>query len=197
VSTSGALQRIGDSLEYLSQIVAAQSRTPQPDFDRLLMAYVEARRNLAKNFRELANSVLVQATERLEGVRTDVKAKMRADFGGLVPERFLEVQSYGKLHAVLLEYLSAHQGEPVAASRLRVLAGDQVHTERRVRELRDLGLAITWKRGPGEVQYVLESDRPDLGRAARSQLALGLRADRKLKREDRASLMELTTPQDT
>ncbi len=192
MSAGAALQHIGETLEYLSQVVEAQSNTPHPDFDRLLMAYVEARGQLAKNFRELSSSVLVKATERLEGVRSDVRAKMHDDFGGLVPERLLEVQSYGKLHAVLLEYLSAHQGEPVAASRLRVLAGDQVHTERRVRELRDLGLEITWKRGPGEVQYVLESDLPDLSRAARSQLALGLRADRTLKREVRASLMDLT-----
>jgi hypothetical protein len=193
VSARGALQRIGENLDYLSQIVVAQQRAPQPDFDRLLIAYLETRRSLAKSFRDLASSVLVQATERIESARVEVQARMRKDFGGLVPERLLKVRSYGTVHAVLLEYLATHPGEPAAASRLRVLAGDQVHTERRVRELRDLGFPITWKRVAGEDQYLLENEHPDVGRAARSQLALGLRADKALGREVRASLLELTT----
>jgi hypothetical protein len=193
VSARGALRRISESLDYLSQIVAAQSGAAQPDFDRVLSAYIESRRELAESFRDLAGAMLMHASDRIERVRAEIKATMQREFGGLVPERLVEVRAYASVHALLLEYLAAHVGEPVSASRLRILAGDQVHTERRVRELRDLGFAIAWKRGAGEIQYVLESDQPDLADAARSQLALGLRADKELGREARASLLEYTS----
>jgi len=192
VSTAGALQAIDASLDYLSRIVSAQKNSSRPDFDRLLIAYLETRRELAKSFRELAGSVLVMANDRLNEARADVAAHMRTQFGGVVPERLMQVRGYATVHALLLEYLASHRGEPVAASRLRVLVGDQIHTERRVRELRDLGFAVTWKRVAGEDQYVLGATDPDLDRAARSQLALNVRADKQLSKDARASFLELT-----
>src|SRR5205085_10090308 len=96
------------------------------------------------------------------------------------------------VHALLLEYLISHAGQPVAASRLRLLVGDQVHTERRLRELRDLGFGLTWRRVAGESQYLLAATAPDLDHAARSQLALNIRADKQLNRGARTSLLELT-----
>jgi hypothetical protein len=193
MSASAALLRIDEALDYLAEVVAAQKTAPEPDFDRLLVAYGEARRELAKSFRELASSLLVRASERLDQACADIQRRMRKSFSDLVPERLLEVRGYASVHAVLLEYLAGHVAQPVPASRLRVLVGDQVHTERRVRELRDLGFAITWKKVAGEDQYVLQSDRPNLDVGARSQLALRIRADKRLSRAQRASLLELTT----
>jgi hypothetical protein len=192
VSTAGALQAIDASLDYLSKIVSAQKNSSRPDFDRLLIAYVETRRELAKNFRELARSVLLRASERMNETRAEIATHMRSQFAGVVPDRLLQVRGYATVHALLLEYLASHRGKPVAASRLRVLVGDQVHTERRVRELRDLGFAVTWKRVAGEDQYVLDSTDPDLDQAARSQLALNIRADKQLSKDARASFLELT-----
>jgi len=192
MSTAGALQAIDASLDYLSRIVSAQKNSSHLDFDRLLIAYLETRRQLAKSFRELASLVLVKASERINEARADIEGHMRSEFGGIVPDRLLEVRGYATVHALLLEYLASHRGEPVAASRLRVLVGDQVHTERRVRELRDLGFPVTWKRVAGEDQYVLETADPDLDQAARSQLALNIRADKHLSKDARGSFLELT-----
>jgi hypothetical protein len=46
------------------------------------------------------------------------------------------------VHGPLYAYLAAHVGEAVPAWRLRVLTAEQKETERRVRELRDLGLDV-------------------------------------------------------
>jgi hypothetical protein len=192
VSTAGALQAIDESLGYLSRIVSAQKNSPRPDFDRLLIAYVETRRQLAKSFGELASSVLVKATGRINDTRQEIEARMRSQFAGLTPERLLQVHGYATVHALLLEYLISHIGQPVPTSRLRLLVGDQVHTERRLRELRDLGFGLTWKRVAGEDQYVLVNPKPDLDHAARSQLALNIRADKQLSRDARTTLLELT-----
>ena len=192
MSTAGALQAIDASLEYLSRIVAAQKDSASPDFDRLLSAYVETRRDLAKNFRELANSVLVKAGDRINNTRQEIETRMQRQFGGIAPDRLLHVRGYASVHALLLEYLVSHRGQPVPASRLRLLVGDQVHTERRLRELRDLGFGLTWKRVAGEDQYILDAVDPDLDHAARSQLALNIRADKQLNRDARTSLLQLT-----
>jgi len=192
VSTIGALQAIDASIDYLAGIVAAQKNSSRPDFDRLLSAYVETRRELAKGFRELASSIFVKAGDRIDATRTEIELRMKSQFSGIVPDRLLHVRGYAAVHALLLEYLVSHSGEPVAASRLRVLVGDQVHTERRLRELRDLGFALTWKRVAGEDQYVLAAIDPDLNHAARSQLALNIRADKQLGGDARKSLLQIT-----
>src|SRR5438552_9578447 len=101
MSTAGALQAIDASLEYLSRIVAAQSNSPRPDFDRLLSAYVETRRELAKSFRELARSILVKAGDRMDVTRTEIEARMRSQFSGVVPDRLLHVRGYATVHALL------------------------------------------------------------------------------------------------
>ena len=68
-----------------SHPVAAQKDAASPDFDRLRSAYVETRRDLAKNFRELANSVLVKAGDRINNTRQEIETRMQRKFGGIAP----------------------------------------------------------------------------------------------------------------
>jgi len=79
----------------------------------------------------------------------------------------------------LLEYLSQHVGEPVRSSKLRVLTGDQTHTERP-------GFAICVisvfacrmeKKTAGEDQYELGQLEPDLDKAARLHVRRNLVKD--------------------
>jgi hypothetical protein len=65
----------------------------------------------------------------------------------------------------------------VPVSRLRAIVGDQVHTERRVRELRDLGFHVTWRKVGDEDHYSLPSLEQDLDAAARFQLEHRIKND--------------------
>ena len=114
---------------------------------------------------------------------------MRELFGGRVPEQYLVVGGYKGIHPILVEYLSQHVGEPVRSSKLRVLTGDQTHTERRVRDLRDLGFAVEWKKTSGEDQYELRHLEPDLDKAARLHVRRNLVKDKKLDQRQRGEFL--------
>lgn len=192
MSTDAPLRGIDETLRYLLAIATAQRGAVEPDLDRLLEGYLEARRLLARDFRALAAAMIPSATAELEGVESDISARMEQLFArAMIPTRLLTVRGYGRVHAELLGYLRRRVGVPVMASRLRVLVGDQIHTERRVREIRALGFGVSWGRIAGEDQYVLAAVDPDLDVGARRQLALNIRADRSISPEARASWLML------
>ena len=85
--------------------------------------------------------------------------------GGRVPGKYLAVRGYKSVQPILLQYLAQHVGNPVRSSKLRVLTADQTHTERRVRDLRDLGFEVDWKKVADDDQYILKSTEADLGAA--------------------------------
>ena len=116
---------------------------------------------------------------------------MQQLYKGLLPDEYLIARGYTGAHPVIFEYLLQHVGHPVSGSRLRVLTGDQVHTERRVRELRDLGFSVEWKKVYDEDQYMLLSNTPDLDAAARSQLQHNIKNDRSLSASERNRLLSL------
>jgi hypothetical protein len=88
-----------------------------------------------------------------------------------VPLDAVIIHGYRGVRLRLYEYLALHLGEPVSATRLRALTGDQIHTERRLRELRDLGLRLTPRRIADENHYVLASEDVDFDYAARALAA--------------------------
>ena len=81
-------------------------------------------------------------------------------------------------------------GEPVSANELRMLTGDAVHTERRARELRDLGYQLTAKHVAGSDVYVLESPEPDLGAAAAYLVRKNITEDRGISKTRAAELIQ-------
>ena len=159
------------SLQYLTSLLESQA-----DLDRVIDGYLETRRLLARTFRDLAHAHLELVNPVLDGVRTKVEHRMEELYRGRVPPEYLAVRKYGTTHQLLAAYMFRQAGRPVPASRLRLLTGDQVHTERRVRELRDLGLNVEAARVAGENQYILTSQEPDVDRGAAIQLAQNIKA---------------------
>lgn len=190
MSSLGTAVRIADALDYLSEIVRRQVSNGKIDFERLAAGYVDLRGTLAREFRTLAQGELTSGEPRLEITRRQIEHRMQERYGGRVPDKYLSVSGYKGVHPILLEYLLKHFGTPVAASRLRVLTGDQVHTERRLRELRDLGFELTWKRAFDEDHYVLLSREPDLEFASRFQLEHNIKNDRGLSSDAKSRLLE-------
>ena len=101
-------------------------------------------------------------------------------FGDRGVDQYLRVAPYSGVHPALLEYLAARPSTDVPALELRLLTGDQVHTERRLRELRDLGFELTWRKVGEEFTYRLERLEPDLDAAARFQLEHRIKEDRSI-----------------
>ncbi len=99
-------------------------------------------------------------------------------FGSRVPEKYLSVHGYKSVQPILLQYLAQHAGNPVRSSKLRILTSDQTHTERRVRDLRDLGFQVEWKKVADDDQYVLKSIQPDLNAAATLQVRKNVKDDK-------------------
>jgi len=194
MSAYGNLRRIKEALEYLAGFAQSQLTTLQegvePGFEQLVDAYVKTHRTVADEFEALSRDVLVSGDSLLEETRLATERRMKQLFSGKVPDQYLRARRYGGVHPVLLEYLARHVGEPVPASKLRVLTGDQVHTERRVRALRDYGFSISWKHVSGEAQYVLSSTSGDLDVAARFQLRKNLQDDRSLSSEEKARFLK-------
>lgn len=161
----------------------------QIGFDHLSTEYVVLRRSLAQDFRELAEVELTGAGDELEAVRARISQRMRELFGGRIPDRYLHVRGYTGVHPIMFGYLARHVGEPVAASKIRVLTGDQVHTERRLRELRDLGLALDSLHRADDDHYILRSAEPDVNTAAKLQANRNITGDRALDDARRAQLL--------
>ena len=166
MTEQGPLRKIGDSLDYLLSVVSAESRGEGIGLENLLDIYLETRRVLTQEFMVLARALIGDSADRIDDARARIEAEMAAMAHGTLGPDELRVGPYGGVHPVLLEYLVRHVGHYVPASRLRVLTGDQVHTERRVRELRDLGFDVDWQRVSDEDQYILRSLEPDISAAA-------------------------------
>ncbi len=159
------------SLQHLTSLLESNA-----DLDRIIDGYLETRTLLAKTFRDLAQAHLQPVNPVLDEVRWKVERRMKVLYNGRVPKEYLAVRRYGATHQLLAAYLFRQVGRPVSASRLRLLTGDQVHTERRVRELRDLGLSVEAARVAGENQYILTSQEPDVDRGAAIQVAQNIKS---------------------
>ncbi len=190
-TVAAELKRALDELDLLSGIITSQLNKEDVDFERLLIGYLDARRSLAKHFSEVSQKALLRGDTLIEQTRRSIEERMRTRFHGRVPDSYLAVRGYKAVHPVLLQYLAQHVGDPVPGAKLRVLIGDQVHTERRVRDLRDLGFDVVWKKVSDDNQYVLKSVQPDFDEAAAVQLRHNIKNDKKLSSQQRSKLLSV------
>jgi hypothetical protein len=188
MTVSAELRMSLESLELFTELVRSQRDEPEVEFERLLDGYLDTRRSLAKQFSLVAQRHLLRGETLLETTRARIEERMAKLFGSRIPEKYLVVHGYKSVQPVLLQYLAQHVGNPVRASKLRVLTADQIHTERRVRDLRDLGFDVEWKRIADEDQYVLESVEPDLGAAVVLQVRKNIKDDKKLAKQEKERL---------
>ena len=150
-----------DAVMLLREVLEDESA----DTRRRISGYIEAKNALAAAFEALAvlehadPSVMANHKRRLE-------ATMSRDFS-VLPDKYLRVRGFGDTHARLLAYLTHNLDQDVPAAELRLLTRDAVHTERRTRELRDLGFKLDASHIGGRDVYRLRDEEPDLAEAAR------------------------------
>ena len=207
-----SLAAILDVLDELANAVGTQLKRQDQNFEYVLDHYSDSHEEIGALVREIALKRLSREAPKsrpsgleppdtfLDHVRLRVLKKMQDLFRDRVDAKYLDVPNYGWTQRVILEFLAQHVGERVRSSRLRILLQDQVHTERRMRELRDLGLKIHNHQSQGKSYYELESLEPDLPRAARLCLDRNLRKDRSINAKTRCLYLlqaELGRPVDT
>lgn len=185
------LQRVRNIVHYFSSVVKAQEAKGDAEFELLLDAYLELKRVLAREFREIATIALLNDSPLLQETKLMVQDAITRRYEGRLPGKYLTVKGFDGVHPELLEYLALHAGNPVSSSRLRMLTGDQVHTERRVRDLRDLGFEILAKRAAGEDHYLLTNTRPNTEDAARRMVRTKILKDDNLDNTQRQELLDV------
>jgi|HubBroStandDraft_4_1064222.scaffolds.fasta_scaffold30044_4 hypothetical protein len=191
MTVSAELRKSLEDIELFAELVRSQVDRTEVEFERLLDGYLEARRSLARQFCLVAQRHLLRGDSLLETTRKRIEQRMTELCGKGIPEKYRLVHGYTSVQPILLQYLAQHVGNPVRSSKLRVLTADQIHTERRVRDLRDLGFQVEWKKVSDDDQYVLVSLEPDLGAAAALQLRKNIKDDKKLAKLEKDRLLAM------
>ncbi|WP_330266672.1 hypothetical protein [Streptomyces griseorubiginosus] len=123
--------------------------------DDLVDAYLFAKRQLAQSMRALMLSQLPPQCPEFAELHDRIEAEMKNRYADRIPERFLKAPYGSKVHELLFMILLQALGKPVDSGRLRVLTADRTHSERRARELRELGFNITTSAEDGSQFYTL------------------------------------------
>lgn len=171
-------------MTILAELLADETASDR----RLISGYLEAKRSLAKAYEDFARQTYGDAAI-LESVKATIEHAMRMTYGQ-VPEKYLRVTGFGRVHAMLLAYLVPRVGTDVYADELRMLTGDAVHTERRARDLRDLGFVLDTVDHPRGQVYRLRDAVPAVDRGAAVQLQQNIRSDKRLSPFDKRALLE-------
>lgn len=169
-------RRAVEALEDLREVMADE----RVDERELIAQYLVAKQILAGAFEALAAERFGRSAALAEAVSA-IERALAASYPE-VPASIRRVTGFGKAHRRLLGALMSRVGEPVSVIELRMLTGDAIHTERRTRELRQLGFTIDAVRASGLDSYMLTSGEQDVTGAARDLL--------KRRIEDAASLTD-------
>jgi hypothetical protein len=123
----------------------------------LLDSYLYAKRLLAESMQAFIRAGLNESNETFSNLRDQIQTAIDGRYAGRIPERCLKIPYGSRVHQELFAILLQRQGIAVQAALLRVVTGDSVHTERRVRELRELGLDVQTSKDSGYDYYTLAS----------------------------------------
>jgi len=177
-----------DSVQLLQAVLADEAA----DEARLISAYLDAKRCLATAYATLFEERLGASTA-LSVVIDAVRSQARRFTG--IPAGYLDVRGYGKSHRLIFAYLSGRLGCAVSSNELRILTGDAVHTERRARDLRHLGLELEARPLSGTSSYKLISAQPNLISGARYHVKRNISKDKSLRHADRQRLINVLEQQ--
>ena len=173
-----------ESVQLLGEVLA----DPSEEGRRLVDAYLEAKAVLADAF-EARASELYGTSDELATIVQALEREMRVAFP-LIPAEFRRVRGFGAVHGRLLAYLSVRRGDAVSGAELRTLTGDAVHTERRARELRELGLDLVARTTGGVDTYTLGPLAPDLSDAARRLIEKNIQSAGRLSDAEKNQLLD-------
>ncbi|WP_432520607.1 hypothetical protein [Kineococcus sp. SYSU DK006] len=156
----------------------------------LLDAYLRMKRLSASVFQSLLLASIPDHGAAWVAVRQSVEQRMQEKYAGLLPEWALKVPYGSAVHKQLFCILIDRQGAPVPGDYLRIVTADAVHAERRVRELRELGLDVIAAKASGNDTYSLDSARVNLA-VVPTIVVNTVRANKKITEEERKRLQAI------
>ncbi|SNT60268.1 hypothetical protein SAMN05443665_105633 [Actinomadura meyerae] len=127
----------------------------------LIDSYLYAKRLLAESMRAFVRMELPERCEDFRRGCAAIEVEMRRRYGGMVPEGYLIAPYKSRVNEELYCLLHRSLGEEVPGSLLCTVTADSVHTERRIRELRELGFSVSSSEAEGVDFYSLKSLEPD------------------------------------
>lgn len=191
MSNSWSRQR--NSAQIATQILLEVLQDPGAAHSRLVHAYLDAKRELARAFQTLAIES-VGDQDPLASLIRQLEESMDVLYPE-VPEEYRRVKGFVASHRILYSYLSVRLNSDVPLDELRILTGDAVHTERRLRELRTLGLQITMLESGG-IRTCRVAQAVDLGTASREWVLRAISTDKAIDRDSAAKLTTLVEESD-
>ncbi|MFJ6743786.1 hypothetical protein ACIQOU_33560 [Streptomyces sp. NPDC091279] len=123
----------------------------------LFEAYTYAKRVTADALRSRMLMHLPAEGLKFRELYTRVQGELDSRYGQHFPDGFLKAPYGDQLHEHLFSLLQENLSQPIEAAKLRIVTADSVHTERRTRELRELGMDVDWYKKDGLDFYVLRS----------------------------------------
>lgn len=147
---------------YAVEQLRDQLAAPKESLQDIIDTYLIAKRALAESMQALLRESLPERCDTFHDLREQLAKELSDRYGELIPDKYLKVPYGSRVHEELFTILLDHQGSPVPAMMLRIISADSVHTERRMRELRELGLDIIARKAQGVDVYTLQSLQIDL-----------------------------------
>ncbi|MGY1709128.1 hypothetical protein ACI8AC_06410 [Geodermatophilus sp. SYSU D00758] len=171
--------------EDMSRLLDGDSRIQD-----LLDAYLRTKRLSARAYQSLILESIPDHGAAWVAVRQSVEQGIQERYAGLLPEWALKVPYGSATHKQLFCILLDRRGGPVSADYLRIVTADAVHAERRVRELRELGLDVVATKSSGDDTYSLASADVDLG-VVPTLVGNNIRANKKIPDAERRELQDI------
>ncbi len=141
-----AIHAVKDFLELLEADGSAQD---------LFDAHLRARTVAAEAMQARMRTHLPERCDTFHQLRDKLHEELTKRYGDTIPPKYLRVPYGSRTHEELFSVLFDHFEQPVPAALLRIVTADSVHTERRTRELRELGLDIDASKANGTDVYTL------------------------------------------
>jgi hypothetical protein len=128
--------------------------------------YLSAKRKSAEAMQARTRLDLPERCDTFHDMRDRLRQEAVKRYSGAIPEKYLRIPYGSRVHEELFSVLLARRGTPVRTDQLRIVTADSIHTERRTRELRELGLDIEASKSNGLDVYTLESLQVDTSKVA-------------------------------
>ncbi|WP_329163554.1 hypothetical protein OHB49_26665 [Streptomyces sp. NBC_01717] len=143
VSDGDEWQRLRPDAEHALRNLNSEISSHE-DPQTLFEAYTYAKDITARAIQARMLMHLPTENREFKMLHARVQQEMHSRYQGMIPLRFLRAPYSGKTHERLFSLLQENLARPVPAAMLRIVTGDNVHTERRARELRELGFDVHW-----------------------------------------------------
>ncbi|MFD9983536.1 hypothetical protein ACFWZJ_24495 [Streptomyces massasporeus] len=144
-----------DAEHALQTLLSQIDRHAQPQ--ELFEAYTYAKRVAADALKARMLMHLPDENPKFRELYDRVQAELDLRYSRYFPAGFLKAPYGDQLHGYLFSLLQENLAKPIEAAKLRIVTADGVHTERRTRELRELGIDVDWYKEDGIDVYVLRS----------------------------------------